>query len=121
MAVEIPTEFYAWSAVQWPHRCDSDLEALMGTTPFGDPEMAWVDLQPLREAVADCIDLLDAEDRFLVEAIWFERVTVRVLAVRLGLEKSQTHRFCTRAVEHLGVLCATHPVLAARFALPSAV
>jgi hypothetical protein len=115
VATEIPTEFYAWSRVQWTHHSESDMESLMGAMPYTDPAVSWADLLPLREAVAECVDLLDEEDRFLVEAIWFERVTVRVLALRMGLEKSQTHRLCCRAVEHLGVLCAGHPLLAERY------
>jgi DNA-directed RNA polymerase specialized sigma24 family protein len=108
--------FEPWSTVQWPHRCDTDLEALMGTPPCRDPDGAVDELQVIREALVDCLDQLSAEDRFVLEAIWFERVTVRALAVRLGIHKSRTHEISQRAVVRLGVVCAEHPVLLQRFA-----
>jgi hypothetical protein len=117
VAVEVPTEFFPWSRVQWSHRSDSELAALMETVPFGDPDAPWPEVQRTREALVDCFERLCDEDQFLVEAIWFERLTVRALALRLGLEKSQTHRLCRRAVIRLGVLCAEHPVLQDRYGL----
>ena len=95
------------------------MEALMETLPYCDPEATLGQRQLLREAMADCLDDLTDEDRYLVEAIWFERVTVRTLALRLGLEKSQTHRLCTRAVVRLGAVCVEHPVLQAQYGLQS--
>jgi len=117
VTTEIPTVFEPWSKVQWVPRSDSELEALMETMPYCDPEATIGQRQLLREAVADCVDQLGDEDRWMIEAIWFERITVRELAPRLGLEKSQTHRLVTRAVVRLGDLCVQHPVLQAHFGL----
>lgn len=89
----------------------------MGTMPYMDPDAPWPELQQLREALTDCLDLLGDEDRYVVEAIWFERITVRVLADRLGLAKSQAHRLCCRAVVRLGERCVEHPILQARYGL----
>jgi len=83
----------------------------MEAMPYCDPDATIGERQLLREAVADCLDELSAEDRFMVEAVWFERITVRALAARLGLEKSQAHRLVTRAVVRLGERCVEHPVL----------
>ena len=74
--------------------------------------MASADLQIIREALTDCFHLLDAQDRFVLEAIWFERITVRVLADRMGLCKTRTHEISQRAVKRLGVVAAGHPVFA---------
>lgn len=107
--------FEPWSTVQWPHRSDSNLEALMATAPCRDPEGSLDELQLLREALTDCLDQLDPQDRFVLEAIWFERVTVRVLAARMGLCKTRTHEISQRAVKRLGLVASEHPVLAARY------
>jgi DNA-directed RNA polymerase specialized sigma24 family protein len=115
VAVEIPTVFEPWSRTQVFTRSDSELGALMEAMPYCDPEATVPQRQLLREAMADCVEQLDDEDRFLVEAIWFERLTVRALAIRLGIEKSQTHRLCTRAVVRLGTLCVEHPVFQAQY------
>jgi DNA-directed RNA polymerase specialized sigma24 family protein len=117
VAVEVATEFYPWSGVLWTRRPDSDIEGMMSAMPYCEPDAATPEAQALREALVDCLDQLGDEDRFLVEAIWFERLTVRALAPRLGLEKSQTHRLCCRAVVRLGALCVEHPVLQARYGL----
>lgn len=89
----------------------------METMPYCDPEATIGQRQLLRESVADCLDQLNDEDRFVIEAIWFERITVRELGPRLGVEKSQAHRLVTRAVVRLGDLCVQHPVLQAHFGL----
>ena len=116
VGMEIPTVFEPWSSVQWFRRTDSDLEAMMGALPFHDQVDSWDVVQPLREAVVDCLDQLSEEDRFVIDALWFEGITIRVLAVRLGIHKSRTHRIAVRAVARLGVICADHPLIAARLA-----
>lgn len=115
VAYEIPTVFQPWSKVQGLQRSDTELGALMESMPYCDPEASYTQRALLREAMADCVEQLDDEDRFLVEAIWFERCTIRVLAARMGLEKSQTHRLATRAVVRLGNLCVAHPVFQAQY------
>jgi RNA polymerase sigma factor (sigma-70 family) len=89
----------------------------MSAMPYAAPDGPVEEREQVREALVDCLDQLGDEDRFIVEAIWFERLTVRQLALRLGLEKSQTHRLCTRAVVHLGTCCVEHPTLQARYGL----
>jgi hypothetical protein len=84
----------------------------MGAAPFVDPEGTTHDLQVVREALVDCLELLGAEDRFVLEAIWFERITVRVLASRLGLQKSRAAEIGQQALGRLGVVAAEHPVFA---------
>jgi DNA-directed RNA polymerase specialized sigma24 family protein len=116
IATEIPTIFESWCTFEFPAvRPSSDLEGLMASHPFTEADGTSVALQVLREAIAECIEQLSDEDQFVIEAIWFERVTVRALADRLGLHKSRTHRMCQRAVIRLGDIASTHPVLMARY------
>lgn len=79
------------------------------------PQVAPVDsvvgLQPLREAVADCLDQLSAEDRFLLEATHIERITYRELAARMGLHKSYTYRLVKRAELRLRDQCLQHAMV----------
>ena len=116
VAVEIPTVFAEWSTVQWPRRHDTDIEALMSARPFFEPEDSVLAIEALRAAVIDCFDQLCPEDQFILEALWFERTTVRSLAVRLGRSKSRTWEVADQAMHRLGALCAEHPVIAARVA-----
>ena len=116
MATEVPTVFEAWCTFEFPTlRPESEMEGLMASHPHYDPEETLGMLQSVREALAECIDELCDEDRFVIEAIWFERVTVRALADRMGLHKSYTHRVAQRAVQRLTVVASTHPTLVARY------
>src|SRR5690348_11691351 len=95
--MEIPVIFQDWSTVHGQQRPFSPLQALMEARPQSEPTESVVGLQPLREAVACCIEQLCPEDRYLLEASHVERVTVRELASRIGLHKSYTHRLVKRA------------------------
>lgn len=80
---------------------------MWGDEPNGELDRVRV----LREAVVDCLDQLGDEDRFVLEAIWFEGITVRALADRLGIHKSRTHRIAQRAVARLGRVCEDNPTI----------
>ena len=115
MRAEFPVEFEEWSTFRLYRRSDSEMEALMGTLPFTDPEPTTTAVQLLREALVDCLEEMEPQDRFVLEALWFEQITVRALAERMGLHKSRTHRIAQRAVLRLGERCACHPLLASRY------
>ena len=53
----------------------TELEALMQTPPGESPEVSIYELQPLREAVAESIELLDEQDRFIIDAINSEMIS----------------------------------------------
>lgn len=82
----------------------------MGAAPFMELDSLDIKMD-LREAVVECFDQLGAEDQFVIEAICFERITVRELAERLGIHKSRTHRIAQRAIKRLGMICQDHPVV----------
>ena len=110
---EIPVPFDDWQEWVSRERAINDTEALMQADAFDDPGLSLLALEVLREAVVDCIELLSDRDQFVIEAIWFERITVRELAARMGICKSRTHEIACRAVKRLGAHCATHPAIAA--------
>lgn len=121
--MEIPTVFAEWSTtttLTFGPRYSTGTEAMMGTLPGYDPDPSLYELQTLREAVVDCLDQLGAEDRFVIEALWFEGITVRALAERLGIHKSRTHRIAQRAVNRLGQVCQCHPTIVGHLRLGGA-
>jgi DNA-directed RNA polymerase specialized sigma subunit len=93
------------------------MEAHSGEEPAGSA----LDLQELREAVVDCIELLTEQDQFLLEATHIERIPVRELAVRIGLHKSHTYRLVKLAEIELRDQCLLHPVVLAYLGLAGAI
>lgn len=85
--------------------------------PYDEPQTSVVARQLLREAVVDCMDRLSERDRLILDARHAEQITIRALAVRLGLHKSHTHRLCQRAEVHLAAVCIENPVIQARLNL----
>ena len=108
---ETPVVFTDWSTVHELQVPYSPLQALMEARPFTDERDSVMGLQPLREAVVDCLDALGARDRFLLEASYIERATVREMAARLGLHKSYTYRLVKQAEVRLRDECLQHPVV----------
>lgn len=91
----------------------TDLQALMEAQPYRDEANSAMGIQPLREAVADCLDALSPLDRYLLEATHTERATVRDMAERVGYHKSYTYRLVKRAEVRLRDECLQHPVVLA--------
>jgi hypothetical protein len=98
-------------------RPETPIEALMMAPAFEDVEESVQELQPLREAVADCIDQLNDQDRFIVDAVNSEMVSLEELGRRLGVSKPHAWRLRNAAYERLAVHLRSHPYLAERFDL----
>lgn len=115
---EIPVDFdadpwmwgFSGSAV-------SPIQALMEAAPFEDPKESAQELQPLREAVADCIDMCSEQARFIIEAVDSERVSFRRLGPRLGLGKSQANLLYHQALAEMRAHCLNHPTIRERLGL----
>jgi len=87
---------------------DNPLEALMQTAPGDDPEMSMEELQPFREAVADCLDKLNAQDRWVIDSLNSERISLQELGDRLGVTKTQAWRLRNKAYENLKEIMLTN-------------
>jgi DNA-directed RNA polymerase specialized sigma subunit len=72
------------------------------------------ELQPLREAVADCIDLLSEQDRFIVDALNSEMVSLEELGSRLGVTKTHAWRLRNAAYARLELHLQEHPIIRER-------
>ena len=64
----------------------------MQAAPGEDIRESVEELQPFREAVAQCIDKLDAQDRFIIDAVNTEMVSLEELGKRLGVTKTHAWR-----------------------------
>ena len=69
------------------------------------------ELQPLREAVAMCIEQLDEQDQFIVNAVNSEFLSYEQLGKRLGVSKPHAWRLKNNAYAKLQQLLTMHPLI----------
>jgi DNA-directed RNA polymerase specialized sigma subunit len=93
------------------------LEALMSAAPYEEPTESIEEVQPFREAVAECMEQLNEEDRYIIDAINSERVTLDVLGKRLGVSRMHASRLRDAAFGRLKVIMLTNPVIRTRLKL----
>jgi len=83
----------------------------METPPGHEIPMSKDALQVVREAVADCMDMLTEQDRYILNALNAERITLRELAGRMNLSVTQTWRLKEDAMANLKQFMVSHQVL----------
>ena len=86
------------------------MEALMLSIDDNIEESA-EELQPLREAVAMCIEQLNEQDQFIVNAVNSEFLSYEQLAKRLGVSKPHAWRLKNNAYAKLEQLLTMHPLI----------
>lgn len=96
---------------------DNPMQALMEAAPGYEPVESLEELQPLREAVADCLDALSEHDRYVIDALNTERVTLQELGDRLGVSRMHASRLREQAFGRLKVLMVEHPIIRHRLGL----
>ena len=69
------------------------------------------ELQPLREAVAMCIEQLDEQDQFIINSVNSEFVSYDELGKRLGVSKPHAWRLKNNAYARLQQLLTMHPLI----------
>ena len=83
-----------------------------------EPEaMSVQELQPIREAVADCIEKLDAQDQYIIDAVNSEMVSLEELGKRLGVSKPHAWRLRNAAHDKLRLILLEHPLIRERLGL----
>ena len=83
-----------------------------------EPEaMSVQELQPIREAVADCIEKLDAQDQYSIDAVNSEMVSLEELGKRLGVSKPHAWRLRNAAYDKLRLILLEHPLIRERLGL----
>lgn len=76
-----------------------------------------IELQPLREAIAECIEKLSDEDRFIIDAINSEVVSLQELGDRLGVSKPHAWRLRNAAYERLKLVMLDNTIIRERLGL----
>jgi len=87
------------------------MQALMETPPGHEAPMSKQALQIVREAVADCMEMLTEQDRYVLDALNAERITLRELSGRMNLSITQTWRLKEDALANLKQFMLKHQVL----------
>jgi len=95
-------------------RPQTAMEALMQAAPGDEPEESMEEVQPLREVVAMCIDMLGDQDKFVINAINSERVTLQELGDRLGVSRMHASRLRDAAFDRLRLILEMHPLIRRR-------
>lgn len=89
----------------------NEYDALMRCAPCEHPEVSVEDRMPLRDVVADAIDGLDEEERWIFEALFIRRLSIRQLAAEIALPKSTVHRWKDRLLERLREKLEQEPLI----------
>ena len=135
---EFPTHITEWArakpanpldAETWPEatvrettftrRPETALQALMESGPCDAPETSLEEIQLVREAVAESINQLPERLRYIIDAVNSERVSIRALADRMSISKSQVHRLVDQAEQQLRLLLIGQPIIRRRLGLPA--
>jgi hypothetical protein len=108
---DIPKDNYVFSSTYLSkQRPRTAMEALMLSVSDVIEESA-EELQPLREAVAMCIEQLDEQDQFIVNAVNSEFLSYEQLSKRLGVSKPHAWRLKNNAYAKLQQLLTMHPLI----------
>jgi RNA polymerase sigma factor (sigma-70 family) len=59
------------------------------------------ELSELREIVKDAVEYLCPQDRFIIEAIYYEQITYEMLGERLGVSNVHAWRLAKTAIKNL--------------------
>lgn len=100
-----------------PERPDTILQALMETPPGTTPEESLEELQPLREIIVDAIDRLTEQQRFIIDAVNSERISLADLGHRLGVSKTHAKRLRDEAYSALRADLIYHPMIQERLGI----
>jgi len=101
---EVPSDMNAWEHKVPMNRASSNLQALMETAPDGNEMPSLQSSDPIRSIVRKLIEGMSPEDQFAVEALWFEQVTIRDFAHRIGVSKTQAHRIKEKLATRIAAL-----------------
>jgi DNA-directed RNA polymerase specialized sigma subunit len=98
-------------------RPETPIEALMMAASGENIVESVVELQPLREAIAECIEQLGDQDRFIIDAINSEMISLEELGGRLGVSKPHAWRLRNAAYERLRLHLLENQIIRERLGL----
>ena len=106
-----------FASMRGTRRPETPIEALMQAGIGEDAVESVQELQPLREAVAQCIEQLSDQDRFIIDAINSEMISFEELGQRLGVSKPHAWRLTNAAMDRLKLLLIENPIVRERIGL----
>lgn len=80
---------------------ENEYEALMQAAPFEEPKQPKSTIDELYDVVIDCLDVLLEQDKYVIEAINYERITYEELGKRMGVSATHAWRLKQIAYKHL--------------------
>lgn len=91
---------YAQSALPEPPKRvpETDMQALMEAPPGEEPLESQEQLQPRLEAVRSAMDTLTDRERWIVEAYYWRRISLRDIGAELNLVHGYVDRLLKRAL-----------------------
>ena len=111
---EVPLTPYHEVTIRGPRRPETPMEALMQAAPGEDVRESVVELQPFREAVANCIEQLNEQERFIIDAVNTEMISLEELGERLGVTKTHAWRLRNSAMNNLRKIMLQDPTVLER-------
>ena len=96
------------------HRAFSPTEALMSCPPAEDPEESVLEQLALREALADALDSLEEDDRWIFDMLIVVRLSLRFVGLVVGMPKTTVARRRDRIIADLQRQLLDHPVVKER-------
>ena len=97
-------------------RAVSPLEALVVCEPGNEPEESVLEQRSLRDSVADALDELDEDDRWLFDMLLVVHLSLRFVGLVIGMPKTTVARQRDRIIADLQQRLLTNPVVRERFA-----
>lgn len=108
--VEFPVDFDDQRLDQYSvRRPETPLQALMEAPPHTEAVVSKEERAPLHEAVRQAFSELEDDLQMLVEAVVFEKVAFRKLAVRWQIPKSTLYRWYAAALLELRIKLIEYP------------
>lgn len=111
---EVPLTPFHEVTIRGPRRPETPIEALMQAAPGEDVRESVVELQPFREAVANCIEQLNEQERFIIDAVNTEMISLEELGERLGVTKTHAWRLRNSAMDSLRKIMLQDPTVLER-------
>ena len=95
-------------------RAFSPLEALIACAPSQEPEESVLEQLALREALADTLDSLEEDDRWIFDMLIVVRLSLRFVGLVIGMPKTTVARRRDRIIADLQRRLLDQPVIMER-------
>jgi len=106
---EIPQETPTWErSIKRP---ETPLQSLMEAAPFQETDISIIELLPIREALVDAFEELDEEEKWVLNSLVVERMSIRELGYQINAPKTSIARIRDRALGRMRELLSDNPVI----------